>query len=374
MLGTKEEYFESVWLKNEWSRFLKIIKKDRSKKLIPCYRDMDAYNLPDEFAHLQAQDMSKIGFVNNVVRGINQIIDKEALDEVNSDRKSSLLKRAFIFLEDSDFRSADEYCEKALDENPENAEAYLAKLMITYRVKKREDLGKLRVGFEDNVNYKRILRYGNDEIISEVKKYLEEIRARVTYNTEKEQNNYSIKNVDVINETQDKKISNELKKVVENPKELPKLIICIILLVFSPFIGIIALIAWYGSYKKKNNDNYRVKINKKSPNSSQDISLNKNYDASGMKNFIIIREDDNQYDRCVVKMILEAANKYKIHSKKFKRSYLLSNNQNSKLMLNSDEYYITFECQGFKEKSIMLDLNKDKTIKVCLEDGEITIK
>ena len=76
-IGTKAEYFNAVWVKNEWSRFLKIIQNDRTKILIPCYRDMDAYDLPQEFAHLQAQDMSKIGFINDVVRGIKKVIVKE---------------------------------------------------------------------------------------------------------------------------------------------------------------------------------------------------------------------------------------------------------------------------------------------------------
>ena len=75
VIGTKPEYFDAVWVRNEWSRFLKIIKNDRSKLLIPCYRDMDAYELPNEFAHLQAQDMSKIGFISDVVRGVKRIID-----------------------------------------------------------------------------------------------------------------------------------------------------------------------------------------------------------------------------------------------------------------------------------------------------------
>ena len=42
------------------------------------YRDMDPYELPEEFAHLQAQDMSKIGFINDIVRGIKKVIVKEA--------------------------------------------------------------------------------------------------------------------------------------------------------------------------------------------------------------------------------------------------------------------------------------------------------
>ena len=77
VLGTKPEYFSAVWVKNEWSRFLKLMKKDRAKMMIPCYRDMDAYELPQEFAHLQAQNMEKIGFINDIVRGIKKITGRD---------------------------------------------------------------------------------------------------------------------------------------------------------------------------------------------------------------------------------------------------------------------------------------------------------
>ena len=46
-----------------------------------------------------------------------------------------LLKRAFMFLEDGNWSSAKEYCEKVLDLEPENAQAYLGKLMAEQRVK-----------------------------------------------------------------------------------------------------------------------------------------------------------------------------------------------------------------------------------------------
>ena len=78
VVGTKPEYFNAVWVKNEWSRYLKLLKKDRTKLLIPCYKDMDAYDLPDEFAHLQSQDMGKIGFIQDLIRGINKVIAKDA--------------------------------------------------------------------------------------------------------------------------------------------------------------------------------------------------------------------------------------------------------------------------------------------------------
>ena len=60
VVGTKPEYFNAVWVKNEWSRYLALIRNGAKKILIPAYRDMDPYDLPEEFAHLQAQDMSRL--------------------------------------------------------------------------------------------------------------------------------------------------------------------------------------------------------------------------------------------------------------------------------------------------------------------------
>ena len=57
VIGTKPEYFEAVWVKNEWSRYLALIRGGAKKVLIPAYRDMDPYDLPEEFSHLQAQDI-----------------------------------------------------------------------------------------------------------------------------------------------------------------------------------------------------------------------------------------------------------------------------------------------------------------------------
>ena len=41
VLGTKPEFFNAVWVKNEWSRYLALISGGAKKMLIPAYRDMD---------------------------------------------------------------------------------------------------------------------------------------------------------------------------------------------------------------------------------------------------------------------------------------------------------------------------------------------
>ena len=76
-IGTKYDYYNAAWVKNEWGRFLSMMKNDKSKVLIPCYADIDAYDMPQEFRNLQGQDMSKIGFMQDLVRGIEKIIGKK---------------------------------------------------------------------------------------------------------------------------------------------------------------------------------------------------------------------------------------------------------------------------------------------------------
>ena len=174
VLGTKPEYFSAVWVKNEWSRFLQLMKTNRSKLLIPCYRDMDAYDLPEEFAHLQAQDMSKIGFINDVIRGIKKVLRVETQDnktyseqynsnqiQINSS-VTPLLKRIGLFLEDEEFDKADEYCENVLNMDPENPEAYIYKLLIEFKCHTTDDLSNLTVSIKNSKNYKKIMRFGND--------------------------------------------------------------------------------------------------------------------------------------------------------------------------------------------------------------------
>lgn len=187
VLGTKPEYFNAVWVKNEWSRFLSAMKKNRSKLLIPCYKDMDPYELPEEFSHLQAQDMSKIGFINDVIRGIKKIIVKKDANTGGSVKKTSetaatgipaLLKRAEMFLEDQEWKRADELCEKVLNSDPENARAYLYKLMAEVRVAKRADLKNCKVSFENSNNYKKVIRFGDQDVREELTDCINFIKER----------------------------------------------------------------------------------------------------------------------------------------------------------------------------------------------------
>lgn len=188
VVGTKPEHFNAVWVKNEWIRYLALMKQDRSRLLIPCYRDMDAYDLPDELSTLQSQDMSKIGFMQDLLRGVRKVLgvsqpqqptpSMQAATAAPINAVSPLVKRIFMFLEDGAWASADEYCEKVLDLEPENAQAYLGKLMAGLKVHKREQLQDCAESFERNLDFQKALRFGDDALKTKLQEDIAKIKFR----------------------------------------------------------------------------------------------------------------------------------------------------------------------------------------------------
>ena len=173
VLGTKPEYFSAVWVRNEWSRFLALIKNGEQKVLIPAYRDMNPYDLPEEFSHLQALDMSRLGFMQDLIRGIKKILGAEAVAGA-ANTTSPLLRRASLFLENREWKNAESYCERILDQEPENAQAYICKLMAELQASNRADLQKHAAALPKNNTYRLALRYADAPLKAELEGYAQQ--------------------------------------------------------------------------------------------------------------------------------------------------------------------------------------------------------
>lgn len=189
VIGTKPEHLSAVWVRNEWSRYLALMKHDRSRLLIPCYRDMDPYDMPEQLSILQAYDMSKIGFVQDLIRGIRKVVGEEKPAAAPQPAAAPtaapaapatepLLRRVALFLEDGDWKSADEYCERVLDIDPENARAYVGKLMAELHVTRQEKLKDQAQPFDGNPNYAKALRFADDALMAELRGMIAHINDR----------------------------------------------------------------------------------------------------------------------------------------------------------------------------------------------------
>jgi hypothetical protein len=63
-----------------------------------------------------------------------------------------------MFLEDGDWIRADDFCEQVLNQNPENAQAYLGKLMAELKVRSQDQLKNCALPFIDRNNYQKTVR------------------------------------------------------------------------------------------------------------------------------------------------------------------------------------------------------------------------
>ncbi len=202
VIGSKPEYFNAVWVKNEWSRYLALMAKDRKRLLIPCYRDMDPYDLPDELSSLQSQDMSKIGFMQDLLRGVKKVLEagktsepvKQSAQVVTaastaavSPGVTSLMERAYLFMEDGNFASAEEYLDRVLDIDPKFASAYVAKVCVAFQLRREAELAETTFQYEDNADWRKAMRFANPQ----QKAVYENYAAKVKERTERQIRDYS---------------------------------------------------------------------------------------------------------------------------------------------------------------------------------------
>lgn len=183
--GTSYDNFNAVWVKNEWSRYLHLMAKDKEKHLIPCYKDVDAYDMPKEFAKLQAQDLGKVGATQDLLRGIEKILGsseekKESADERNSSaqtgtdgRAMAALKRGWLALEDEEWKKADAFFEDALSYDAEYADAYLGKACAASRAKNRDELPYQNIRFDELKDYQKYTRFASPEESARIDAYKE---------------------------------------------------------------------------------------------------------------------------------------------------------------------------------------------------------
>ena len=163
--GTSYEYFNAVWVKNEWSRFLEIKAKDSEKRIIPCYVEID--DVPKELRSLQGQDIRKIGADQDIVHGVEKIIPKKVqpivqqvsvISNAENNKLNSLLDRGRMALEDGDFLKADSFFEDVLNNDSKCADAYLGKTLaaekcrtLTALVRKRKDAAVIKGSSNHNI-------------------------------------------------------------------------------------------------------------------------------------------------------------------------------------------------------------------------------
>ena len=147
VVGTDYENFDAVWVKNEWSRFLKLIAAGQKKTLIPVFKSINANDMPKEFKKLAALDMGRVGAMQDLVRGVEKIVGKKnrilvgasGVQQHEGPSIDVLIRRGDLMRERGIWESAAEFYNDALNIDPECAAAYWGIFLIQHQCRDEDD-------------------------------------------------------------------------------------------------------------------------------------------------------------------------------------------------------------------------------------------
>ena len=74
VVTTSKENCESVWVANEWKRYLSLISNNSEKYIISCVKGISPKQLPSELQNIQGIDMSKIGAMQDLMYGVEKLL------------------------------------------------------------------------------------------------------------------------------------------------------------------------------------------------------------------------------------------------------------------------------------------------------------
>jgi len=133
--------------------------------------------------------MSKVGFMQDILRGVKKVLEASKSDEKTSSAATgattaapgveSLMKRGKLFLEDSDWRQANEYFDKVLDIDPEYAPAYVGKLCAELKMSNEESLGNNEKPLTEYNHYQKAVRFSDVSYRVKVEGYNKKIQERI---------------------------------------------------------------------------------------------------------------------------------------------------------------------------------------------------
>ncbi len=76
-VSTASVHSNAIWVKNEWKRYIDFMSENDNKTLIPVYRGISPYELPAELTRYQAQDMAKVGAIQDLVYGVQKLVKRK---------------------------------------------------------------------------------------------------------------------------------------------------------------------------------------------------------------------------------------------------------------------------------------------------------
>ncbi len=153
--------------------FTQKMKNDKEKLIFPVFDGsvLNFQQMPEELVY--ADDVFNCAedeFMREISDKVESILKPEvnsivpdALVTATAANKENLVKRAYMFLEDGEFETADSYFDKILDIDIEDSRAYIGKLLAECKLHSEDEIPSLPQTVTDDKNFKKALRFATPE-------------------------------------------------------------------------------------------------------------------------------------------------------------------------------------------------------------------
>ncbi len=183
VIGTKEAYFNAVWVKNEWSRFAEMIERGEEKVLITVYDNFNVGRLPKRLSRYQALQKSDLNFLNTLMETLSRVIRPHTQESEAFDQVRAALERGALALEDGQFADADAFFENALNADPHSAAAYFGKLLAELRARTAEEIVAAERPLAEYGNFEKALRFADEGFRMQLLGYENQVQNRLIRNS-----------------------------------------------------------------------------------------------------------------------------------------------------------------------------------------------
>ncbi len=167
VVATEPENLDAAWVRNEWQRYLFLMKQQQGKKmLLAVYSGMEEEDLPEAFLFCPNQDYDEPGALQELVRGVEKVtgrrITPEEEEKLRQDTPEKRWKRAEMLIASGAYEEADGNLEKGLDLDPRYAPLYIGKLLCKLKLHSKEELSRQMRDLEEEGDWRRACRFAAD--------------------------------------------------------------------------------------------------------------------------------------------------------------------------------------------------------------------
>lgn len=168
LVSSSVKNINSAWVKNEWSRYLKLMEQDKSKRIATAVFNMNFEELPERLSIYQAINLSLIGNEDELIRRIKKMLPLKAATEssaqyIQGESVENYAIRAQLEIEAGKFEVARDYIEKGLNIDANNGLLYLYQLMVDCKARNTRELLNYSETYSTFESYHRFMRFTNDQ-------------------------------------------------------------------------------------------------------------------------------------------------------------------------------------------------------------------